>query len=285
MKKVLKKYFIPHEENDYAPHILREASVTLIAGVVVLLFVVSFFPPIINNKTDLFAEIFPAVLVDLTNYDRLAGSKRTLTVNPLLEEAARRKAADMVAKGYFAHFSPEGLSPWHWMGEAGYSFTQAGENLAIFFSDSEDVEKAWMNSPGHRANILNGNFTQIGIATARGRYQGYDTTFVVEMFGNPARSSGIAASAQVISPAPPAPPAQETPRASSFAKIITAPKSFLSTIYGAIAILIAAALLFAIFIEIERQHPRHILYGCLLLILLGAAFYVRTTLLGGVFII
>ena len=60
---------------------------------------------------------------------------------------------DMAEKSYFAHTSPEGLTPWYWITLAGYRFSLAGENLAIDFTESEDVENAWMNSPAHRASI------------------------------------------------------------------------------------------------------------------------------------
>jgi hypothetical protein len=95
------------------------------------------------------------------------------------------KANDMATKGYFAHTSPEGLSPWYWFKQAGYDFVYAGENLAVNFSDSAEVDKAWMNSPGHRDNILNTKYTEVGIATANGMYQGRPTTFVVQEFGRP----------------------------------------------------------------------------------------------------
>ena len=70
----------------------------------------------------------------------------------------------MAQKGYFAHVSPEGLTPWYWLGEVGYTFSHAGENLAVNFAEPEEVVDAWMNSLAHRTNILNGNFQEIGIA-------------------------------------------------------------------------------------------------------------------------
>jgi hypothetical protein len=63
----------------------------------------------------------------------------------------------------------------------------AGENLAIHFTDSGDVVQAWMDSPTHRANIMNGNYTEIGVGTAEGTYEGFDTVYVVQLFGTPAR--------------------------------------------------------------------------------------------------
>jgi uncharacterized protein YkwD len=131
------------------------------------------------------ASVISATLVDLTNGDRQEDHLATLTVNPLLTKAAQAKADDMAAKGYFAHVTPEGYEPWYFFTQAGYDYAAAGENLAVNFSESSSVEKAWMNSPGHRANILNGRFTEIGIATAVGEYEGKKTTFVVEEFGTP----------------------------------------------------------------------------------------------------
>ncbi len=135
--------------------------------------------------TNQFASVINAVLVDLTNTDRAAYNLGTLTVNEKLVAAAQAKANDMANKSYFAHTSPEGLDSWHWFKEAGYDFQSAGENLAVDFSDSADVERAWMNSPSHRDNILNGKYTEVGIATAIGIYQGRSTVFVVTMFGTP----------------------------------------------------------------------------------------------------
>lgn len=135
------------------------------------------------------AAVITSSLVDLANDDRGEKNLGELQVNPLLVAAAQAKANDMARKGYFAHTSPDGRSSWSWLKDAGYSFSHAGENLAVNFSDSVDVEKAWMNSPTHRANILNGNFTEVGIATAVGEYKGKKTVFVVQMFGTPASSS------------------------------------------------------------------------------------------------
>lgn len=132
-----------------------------------------------------YAAVITAVLVDLANADRASANVGTLVVSPILTAAAQAKANDMAVKGYFAHVSPEGLDSWHWFKLEGYSFTYAGENLAADFSDSADVERAWLNSPTHRANLMNGHFTEIGIATAEGTYQGHPTTFVVQMFGTP----------------------------------------------------------------------------------------------------
>lgn len=184
----MKKYFIPNENNEYKPHILRKASLSVLAFLTVLVFFGGVFNVAIIQHTNLLSAVIARSLVTLTNTNRVQNKVGELTMNPLLEKAAQQKADDMAAKGYFAHVSPDGKAPWYWFRSAGYSYTHAGENLAINFTDSEDVSTAWMNSPSHRANIVNGKFTEIGIATAKGQYNGKDTVFVVQMFGKPAPS-------------------------------------------------------------------------------------------------
>jgi hypothetical protein len=182
---MIKKYFIPNAENQYKPHIFRETAVIALFVFTLAIFILcSFFLPQLERSTET-AEIYSSVVTSSTNFDRNQYNLLTLSVNPLLEEAAKEKAADMAAKGYFAHNSPEGLTPWYWISKAGYNYVYAGENLAVDFTDSNDVVQAWMNSPGHRANILNDHYTEIGVATAQGEYQGRPTIFVVEMFGSP----------------------------------------------------------------------------------------------------
>ncbi len=132
-------------------------------------------------------------MVDLTNENRIQNALPGLMIDPVLVKAAQEKADDEAAKGYFAHTSPEGIDSWHWFAQAGYSFTYAGENLAVDFTDSTAVMSAWMNSPTHRANILNGHYTQIGIATASGMYEGHPTIFVVQEFGSPAAQKTVSA--------------------------------------------------------------------------------------------
>jgi hypothetical protein len=114
---------------------------------------------------------------------RIEQKENTLAINQTLVEAARMKAEDMATKGYFAHTSPDGVTPWYWLDTAGYAYSYAGENLAINFVNSEDVVDAWMNSTGHRANILNKYFSEIGVGVAKGTYEGEEAIFVVQLLG------------------------------------------------------------------------------------------------------
>ncbi|MBP7006601.1 MAG: hypothetical protein KBC44_01400 [Candidatus Pacebacteria bacterium] len=188
--KWFKKYFIPHEENNYRPHLLHHESVMTVFTFVIILelaFLVQLF--VVFDKTKFLASVLPAVLTELTNEERIDNDVPVLKENPLLVQAAKAKAEDMASKGYFAHTSPEGITPWYWLKQAGYSYKSAGENLAINFLDSEDVSRAWMNSPTHRANIVKKEYTEIGIAVANGMYKGRKTIFVAQFFGTPIAST------------------------------------------------------------------------------------------------
>lgn len=188
MRRRVRKYFIPHEINEFKPYLLRAGGLLVVAVFVFGALFASNIQRFILRTSDYIASVLPAVLVDLANKDRSEASIAYLKINPKLEAAARLKAKDMAEKGYFAHYSPEGVSPWHWIKESDYNFIYAGENLAVNFDDSGAVNTAWMASPGHRANILNDKFSEIGIATERGLYNGRETTFVVQMFGAPAKT-------------------------------------------------------------------------------------------------
>lgn len=337
MRRPLKHYFLPHFDNDYKPYLLREGAVFAVAIAVVLLFGFQYIYSTLVIGSDFYATILPSVIIELTNADRRDASAEPLAMSPVLNEAAKKKAEDMAAQSYFAHTSPEGKTPWHWFGLVGYRFSYAGENLAVHFTESEDVEKAWLNSPGHRANILNKNFTEIGIATAQGTYQGVVTTFVVEMFGRPAVAAAatlpVSNEQQAVNNKPTPPPVKPSPApalkpitappaprvvatkgvatepenfetiesndmfvavkntealaaesavipqpsgsliGSWMKRVMTSPRFVLDVLYGLLAAIVAIPLLLAIVVEVERQHPKHIVYGVFLLLLISTAFY------------
>jgi hypothetical protein len=138
----------------------------------------------VSNNSKL-AAILSSTLVQLTNEERSKFTLGTLQENELLTKAANLKAEDMATKGYFAHISPEGKKPHNWLQDVGYVYQYAGENLAVNFADSEDVTIAWMNSPTHKANIVKPVYTEIGIGTATGTFEGKKTIFVAQVFANP----------------------------------------------------------------------------------------------------
>ncbi len=193
MRKTLKKYFVPHVGNQHRPHFLREKSVVTTALVAVVLFFASMFGNHVVRTSPQLASIKSAFLVDLTNKDRAKEGLPELVINENLVTAATMKATDMAGKEYFAHQSPDGRMPWDFIKAAGYNYVYAGENLAVNFYDSGEVERAWMESPTHKKNIINPKYTEIGIAIAPGRYKGDDTTYVVQMFGRPRGSVNVPA--------------------------------------------------------------------------------------------
>lgn len=197
---LLKHIFVPHEHNSYKPHFFREITVVSIALIAVFLLGCSVGSSLFIRKTVLGANIATSVLVDLTNESRLANNESPLVRNSTLDTAATLKATDMVQNNYFSHDSPSGITPWHWFTMAGYSFLYAGENLAINFTESRDVQKAWMDSPTHRENLLNVHFKEIGMAAMEGMYKGAPTIFIVQMFGTKAQAKEVEQSATTTVP-------------------------------------------------------------------------------------
>lgn len=193
MIKWLRKLFVPHEHNGYHPHFLRHASISFFLLLVIII-EVGFFIQIfyVFDKTKFLAAVLPGVITEITNEERADAGLAPLTENALLTAAAQLKAEDMAAKGYFAHTSPEGLTPWHWFGQVGYKYTHAGENLAVNFFESADVAEAWMNSPTHKANIVKANYTEIGVGVASGTFEGKRTVFVAQLFGTPISLAPVA---------------------------------------------------------------------------------------------
>ena len=116
--------------------------------------------PPVNNPT---LNEFEQRVVDLVNKERQAAGLAPLKVNVKLSELARVKAAYMRDNNYFSHNSPVHGSPFDMMKAFGINYTAAGENIAKGQQSPESVMKAWMNSSGHRANILNSKYDQIGV--------------------------------------------------------------------------------------------------------------------------
>ncbi|MFM2339475.1 MAG: hypothetical protein RLZZ360_111 [Candidatus Parcubacteria bacterium] len=186
MKEKLWRWFMPHTSNDFTPDLLQRTAILVMGGLALLTFTMTnVYALLWQQSVWLTSAVLPAVVVEKTNKEREDLALSALVRNTALDTAARLKAEDMAKNSYFAHYSPDGISPWYWFNEAGYAYVHAGENLAVHFTDSKEVVEAWMLSPTHRANIVNQNYREIGVGTARGRYQGFDTVFVVQLFGTP----------------------------------------------------------------------------------------------------
>jgi len=249
-------------------------------------------------RTHFVASVYPSVLVDLVNEERAERDAEPLAMSETLTDAAQMKVSHMLDNDYFAHYSPSGVTPWHWFDEAGYSFRYAGENLAMDFERTRPINEAWMDSPAHRDNIVSDKFDQIGIAAERGEIDGEKTTVVVQLFGTPLATQGQP-SAQTASVGT-APPSgvpefeviEETETFRAVKNVVATPTSATTTvqqtsgvstpwyigavvnpartatyIFMTIAALLVAVLCATIVVEVRKQHPRHIAQGGLLLII------------------
>jgi uncharacterized YkwD family protein/spore coat assembly protein SafA len=118
--------------------------------------------PNINDVKKLESEV-----VRLVNVERAKHGLAPVKENWELSRVARYKSTDMKTKGYFDHYSPTYGSPFDMMKKFGFKFYSAGENIAMGQRTPQEVMTAWMNSPGHRANILKADFKEIGVGLAR----------------------------------------------------------------------------------------------------------------------
>lgn len=116
-----------------------------------------------EQPTSYSLNAFEQQVVDLTNQERAKQGLAPLKVDIELSKVAREKSKDMAINNYFSHTSPTYGSPFDMMKKFGISYTAAGENIAKGQRSPQEVVNAWMNSSGHRANILNPNFTHIGV--------------------------------------------------------------------------------------------------------------------------
>lgn len=126
-----------------------------------------------------------AQVIAQTNLQRREnGDLPALKENAKLNAAALAKANDMFKKQYFEHVSPSGVDPGTLVKTYGYAYIVSGENLILGnFADEKEVVQDWMNSLGHRANILNGRFVDIGVAMVKGTYEGRTVWIGVQEFG------------------------------------------------------------------------------------------------------
>lgn len=136
-------------------------------------------------------EIGSSSLLNATNQQRKNNNQAELVLSSKLSSAAQAKADDMAKRNYWAHNTPDGKEPWIFIQKAGYSYQKAGENLAYGFVTSNDTITGWMNSPGHRANLLDKSYKEVGFGFANvADYQSSGPeTIVVAEYGTPLTDS------------------------------------------------------------------------------------------------
>jgi len=187
--KTLAHLFHPRRSNNHRARVLHPEALAYLILIVIgfggLIQSVSFLPLGWGDVLGFASSITPNQVIEQTNQERQKVGLPPLVYNERLAQAALSKGQDMFSEQYWAHTSPAGKQPWAFIKDSGYTYRAAGENLARDFSNTDDMVRAWMASPTHRANIVNAKYQEIGIAVIDGELQGFETTLVVQMFGTP----------------------------------------------------------------------------------------------------
>lgn len=178
-------FFIPHKKNNHRAKLLH--NITLLILLIAVASTSTF--GVYLNRTHpqvlgVSYQISDVELLNLTNYERSQNGLPPLSLNDALTNAAKKKSAHMFLHNYWAHFAPDGTSPWDFIRGEGYDYSYAGENLAKGFTTSYDAVQAWMKSPTHRENILSDKYTEVGFSIEEGRLTGENTVLIVQEFGS-----------------------------------------------------------------------------------------------------
>ncbi|HYR26914.1 MAG TPA: CAP domain-containing protein [Thermoanaerobaculia bacterium] len=129
-------------------------------------------------------DAYASAIVAAMNRERAAHGLGPLKLENRLSLAAQDRVDDMLRKRYFDHISPDGVNPFTWVQSRGYRYRLVGENLALGYRTSQSVVTGWMNSPGHRENILKSGFDEVGIAFSESSpMRGYRAPLVVALYG------------------------------------------------------------------------------------------------------
>ncbi len=139
-------------------------------------------------------DVADTSLLNATNQQRKANNQSSLKLNYKLDQAAQAKAADMVARNYWSHTTPENKTPWNFIDKVDYNYQKAGENLAYGFVTSSETINGWMHSQAHRENLLDATFTEVGFGIANSEdYIGKGPeTVIVAIYARPTSAPGLA---------------------------------------------------------------------------------------------
>lgn len=182
-KCLMKDYFVPHNGNGHKPKFLHSKSLITIALLVLLIKAVTVGSLFLTYPQG--ARVSSVVVnrvLELVNIDREKTGLNSLAMNSTLAASALAKANDLIANDYFAHTSLDGKRPWDWIDRGQYKYLFVGENLAMNFTTAESVHRALMNSPTHKANVLNERYIDAGIAMVSGQINGKQTNVLVQHF-------------------------------------------------------------------------------------------------------
>lgn len=152
-------------------------------------------------------------LLEQNNTARRSNGLAPFSLNSQLNSSAQAKAQHMADNNYWAHVAPDGTQPWYFFEASGYNYSRAGENLAYGFNDARSTNQGWLDSAGHRANIM-GDYTEVGFGFVNSpTFQGTENTIVVAHYAKPLIYTTPTPVANTPAPAPtPAPVARTTPK-------------------------------------------------------------------------
>ena len=180
-------YFLPHHTNNHRARAVRTPAIfSYVIFLILLQVFIRVFSIPGSNILGVSTSISSTDIINLTNERRISQGISPVKENSKLSLAAAAKARDMLNKNYWAHFAPDGKTPWQFISESGYRYSVAGENLARDFDTASAVVVAWMNSPSHKQNLLDNSFTEIGVAVTEGNLGGVNGSLIVQMFATPA---------------------------------------------------------------------------------------------------
>jgi hypothetical protein len=228
-------YLFASKHNNYKPWIITPTALAIFCLIIWSLKIL-----IPDTLTFAAGGIDAYDLMNKINNERTQRFIPALSTNTKLITASDGKARDMLERSYFAHVDPDGNYVWPRVEAAGYrSYLTLGENLAMDFTSANSVISAWMNSPTHRANIINEKFEDQGLTAISGAYEPqHDTIMVVSLFGTLYRTKSVPQSPTTPAPAktPTAPAKPSAPVASSSDTKIPPPAKIPLTIYQDIKI-------------------------------------------------
>ncbi len=142
-----------------------------------------------KNVKGISTNLTESAILSLVNLARTTQNLEPLTPDPRLHQAALNKAKHMLDTGNFDHYyqtNDQAISPWQFITDSGFVYLHAGENLARHYFDSEVLVKAWLDSPAHRDNILNPNYSHTGLAIVQGPFLDQtDSVLIVQFFATP----------------------------------------------------------------------------------------------------
>ncbi len=184
-RRIVKMAVVPHAKNDYRPHLIRRYGMVAIVFTVIGM-QMGYNEVLTGRVLGIKSTVTIPQLLEQTNRTRVSYGLNELKLNEKLNQAAYLKVSDMFTDQYWAHVAPDGTQPWKWFADAEYEYSEAGENLAKNFSTTGAAMTAWMNSPGHRANILNAEYQEVGFAMMDGELDGKPTSIIVALYGTPA---------------------------------------------------------------------------------------------------